>query len=55
MINYTTSRPGVFENILLKQIANLNGDYEIPKGAHTHKNAQATMGKLKGIFYYEYM
>lgn len=38
-INHTTSRPGV---------ANMAGDFDVPKGPHTHKEFSATMGKPKG-------
>jgi len=36
LINHTTSRPGV---------ANLDGNYEISRGCHTHNDNHKTFGR----------
>jgi len=30
------------------QVANLAGDFDIPRGAHTHKDFNSTFGRVKG-------
>lgn len=39
LINHTTSRPG---------IANLDGNYTLAKGPHSHIDNTKTLGKLRG-------
>lgn len=39
--NKTTSRP---------KVNNLNGDFELNKGPHTHKGASSSLGRPKGSY-----